>query len=126
VVALEQQHGFSIDGVAFREKDRNCVAALLDAQLVDSDVITTRLRSVPGTQRVATGRAWQPSDGRAGHQRVFGHQRLHAPVGLAVDHRRRSDVSHRVVAAPSRTGLTARTSDHEPRIMKALSAELRT
>ncbi len=42
---------------AFREKDRNFVAALLDARLVDGDVITTRLRTLPGTHRVATGRA---------------------------------------------------------------------
>jgi hypothetical protein len=42
---------------ALREKDRNFVAALLDAQLVDGDVITTRLRSLPTTHRVATGRA---------------------------------------------------------------------
>lgn len=42
---------------AFREKDRNFVAALLDAQLVDGDVITTRLRSLPAPHRVATGRA---------------------------------------------------------------------
>lgn len=42
---------------AFREKDLNFVAALLDAQLVDGDVITTRLRSLPTTHRVATGRA---------------------------------------------------------------------
>lgn len=40
----------------FREKDRNFVAGLLDAQLVDSGVITTRLRAVPDTHRVATGR----------------------------------------------------------------------
>lgn len=42
---------------AFRDKDRNFVAALLDAQLVDGDVITTRLRALSVTHRVATGRA---------------------------------------------------------------------
>lgn len=42
---------------AFREKDRNFVAALLDAQLVDGDVITTQLRALPTTHRAATERA---------------------------------------------------------------------
>lgn len=32
---------------AYREKDRNFVAALLDAELVDGDVIAARLEAVP-------------------------------------------------------------------------------
>ena len=52
---------------AFREKDRNFVAALLDAHLVDSDVIAARLRGVPDRHLVATGRAlaWLASDRRS-------------------------------------------------------------
>lgn len=51
---------------AFRDKDRNFVAALLDAQLVDGDVIAARLRALPATHRVAAGRAlaWLASRGR--------------------------------------------------------------
>lgn len=42
---------------AFREKDRNFVAALLDAALVDPNVIQARLATVPDEQLVATARA---------------------------------------------------------------------
>jgi uncharacterized nucleotidyltransferase DUF6036 len=42
---------------AFREKDRNFVAALLDAALVDGDVITERLSDVPSMHRSSTERA---------------------------------------------------------------------
>jgi hypothetical protein len=42
---------------AFREKDRNFVAALLKAQLVDADVILERLASVEERQRANADRA---------------------------------------------------------------------
>jgi hypothetical protein len=42
---------------AFREKDRNFVAALLDAGLVTADVITDRLDTVPHKHLPATERA---------------------------------------------------------------------
>jgi len=42
---------------AFREKDCNFVAALLDAGLVRGDVIATRLRTVPSKHLPATERA---------------------------------------------------------------------
>jgi hypothetical protein len=42
---------------ALREKDRNFVAALLDAGLVDSQVIAGRLASVPPEHRAAAQRA---------------------------------------------------------------------
>lgn len=42
---------------ALREKDQNFVAALLEARLVDSDVITERLRTVPERYEPATERA---------------------------------------------------------------------
>lgn len=42
---------------AFREKDQNFVAALLEAGLVDRDVIAIRLRSVPAEQVPSTHRA---------------------------------------------------------------------
>lgn len=42
---------------AFREKDRNFVAALLDARLVNPDVIVSRLPTVPANQLPATERA---------------------------------------------------------------------
>ena len=42
---------------AFREKDQNFVAALLDAALVDAQVIADRLATVPGQHRPATERA---------------------------------------------------------------------
>lgn len=42
---------------AFREKDRNFVAALLDAGLVDSAVILARLRTVPRRYQAAAERA---------------------------------------------------------------------
>lgn len=60
---------------AFRDKDRNFVAALLDAQLVDGDVITTRLRALSVTHRVATGRAlaWLASRRRDQRSRPSGH-----------------------------------------------------
>ena len=43
--------------IALREKDRNFVAALLDASLVNPDVITTRLSTVSGKHPAATERA---------------------------------------------------------------------
>jgi hypothetical protein len=51
---------------AFREKDRNFVAALLDAGLVDADVIATRMPSVPREHLPTTERAlaWLNSDTR--------------------------------------------------------------
>jgi hypothetical protein len=42
---------------AFREKDQNFVAALLDAGLVDAAVITQRLAAVPAEHRAAAERA---------------------------------------------------------------------
>jgi len=42
---------------ALREKDRNFVAALLDAGLVDSDVVVTRLGLVPDKHQIVTERA---------------------------------------------------------------------
>jgi hypothetical protein len=42
---------------AFREKDRNFVAALLDAGLVRGELIATRLRTVPSEHLPATERA---------------------------------------------------------------------
>lgn len=42
---------------AFREKDRNFVAALLDAGLVDSSVTARRLERVPAEQQSQTERA---------------------------------------------------------------------
>lgn len=42
---------------AFREKDHNFVAALLDAELVDGDVIVTRLGLVPDKHQIVTERA---------------------------------------------------------------------
>jgi hypothetical protein len=105
VVAVEEQHGFSIDGVeweaailpdgwrdrlvkvqnantaapsgkprytgwclnmedlcaaklcAFREKDQNFVAAMLDARLVDANVVASRLAAVPARHLLATERA---------------------------------------------------------------------
>ncbi len=42
---------------AFREEDRNFVAALLDAELVDGHVIATRLGLVPGADDHVTKRA---------------------------------------------------------------------
>ncbi|SOD72542.1 hypothetical protein SAMN05892883_1931 [Jatrophihabitans sp. GAS493] len=42
---------------AFREKDQNFVAALLDAGLVNADVITARLHTVPTKHLPATQRA---------------------------------------------------------------------
>jgi hypothetical protein len=42
---------------AFREKDRNFVAALLDAELVDADVIAQRLPTVPKEHLPSTERA---------------------------------------------------------------------
>lgn len=42
---------------AFREKDRNFVAALLDAGLVDGEVIATRLGAVSNKRLTATERA---------------------------------------------------------------------
>jgi hypothetical protein len=42
---------------ALREKDRNFVAALLDAGLVDADVIAERLRTVPSRYGPAAERA---------------------------------------------------------------------
>jgi len=45
--------------IAYRDKDRIFVAALLDASLVDSALIAERLTWVPDeTQRAATARAW--------------------------------------------------------------------
>jgi hypothetical protein len=51
---------------AFREKDRNFVAALLDAGLVAADVIATRMPSVPREHLPATERAlaWLNSETR--------------------------------------------------------------
>jgi hypothetical protein len=43
--------------IAFREKDRNFVAALLEAHLVDRDVIAARLPTIPGGHVVATEHA---------------------------------------------------------------------
>ena len=45
---------------AFREKDQNFVGALLDAGLVDAEVITTRLSTVPKEHLTTTERplAW--------------------------------------------------------------------
>lgn len=40
--------------VALREKDRNFVAALLKASLVNSDLIASRLRTVPHEHFAAT------------------------------------------------------------------------
>jgi len=73
---FELLHGYSIDGVdletcwcldkedlcvaklcALREKDQNFVAALLDAGLVDSDLIATRLNSVPDRFEANAARA---------------------------------------------------------------------
>jgi hypothetical protein len=42
---------------AQREKDRNFVAALLDARLVDAAVIATRLAGVPQTHQAAAEQA---------------------------------------------------------------------
>jgi Nucleotidyltransferase of unknown function (DUF6036) len=42
---------------AFREKDQNFVAALLDADLVDVEIVTQRLTDVPTRHRPATKRA---------------------------------------------------------------------
>lgn len=42
---------------AFREKDQNFVAALLDAGLVDGEIITQRLAAVPKQHLAATDRA---------------------------------------------------------------------
>ena len=42
---------------AFREKDQNFVAALLDARLVDAEVIARRLAQVPARHLPATERA---------------------------------------------------------------------
>lgn len=42
---------------ALREKDQNFVAALLDAGLVDADVIAERLPTVPARYRSAVDRA---------------------------------------------------------------------
>lgn len=43
--------------VALREKDRNFVAALLQAGLVSADLITARLESIPPEHAAATARA---------------------------------------------------------------------
>jgi hypothetical protein len=43
--------------IALREKDRNFVAALLDAGLVNSDLITTRLSAMSGEHPAETERA---------------------------------------------------------------------
>jgi len=47
--------------VALREKDRNFVAALVKAGLVDADLIASRLSTIPSQHRVAADRAlaWQ-------------------------------------------------------------------
>ncbi len=48
---------------AFREKDRNFVATLLDVELVDGDVIVTRLGLVPDKHQIVTERrslGWRP------------------------------------------------------------------
>lgn len=42
---------------ALREKDSNFVAALLDAGLIDRDVIATRLTAIPDKHATATERA---------------------------------------------------------------------
>jgi hypothetical protein len=42
---------------AFREKDQNFVAALLNAQLVDAQIIAQRLAAVPKQHQPATERA---------------------------------------------------------------------
>lgn len=42
---------------AFREKDRNFVTALLDAGLVDADVIASRLLTVPTAHLASTEQA---------------------------------------------------------------------
>jgi len=42
---------------ALREKDRNFVAALLDARLIDADVLVQRLATVPEQHRAAAERA---------------------------------------------------------------------
>jgi hypothetical protein len=42
---------------AFREKDRNFVAALLKAALVDAVVISTRMQTIPPNHAVAVERA---------------------------------------------------------------------
>jgi hypothetical protein len=70
---FEKLHGFSYTGwcldkedlcvaklCAFREKDQNFVAALLDAGLVDPDVITARLATMPTEHRPTAerGLAW--------------------------------------------------------------------
>jgi hypothetical protein len=53
---------------AFREKDQNFVAALLDAGLVDADVIARRLSTVPNKHRPATEHplAWLAARGTQG------------------------------------------------------------
>lgn len=53
---------------AFREKDRNFVAALLDADLVDIGVITARLAAVPTSELPRTERplSWLASRKRGG------------------------------------------------------------
>lgn len=43
--------------IALREKDRNFVAALLEAGLVDADLIASRLPTIPGEQGRAIERA---------------------------------------------------------------------
>lgn len=42
---------------AFREKDRNFVSALLEAKLVNADLVASRLPMVPGEHTVAIDRA---------------------------------------------------------------------
>lgn len=42
---------------AFREKDQNFVAALLNAQLVDAEIIAQRLAAVPKRHRPSAERA---------------------------------------------------------------------
>lgn len=42
---------------AFREKDRNFVAALLHAKLIDVDTIVERLHTLEGTHHQSAGRA---------------------------------------------------------------------
>ena len=58
---------------AFREKDRNFVAALIEASLVDASLIASRMGTVPPEHLAATERAlaWlnpppPASDGRLG------------------------------------------------------------
>jgi hypothetical protein len=51
---LRRDHGAFC---AFREKDQNFVAALLDAGLVDAAVITTRLATMPAQRRPAAEQA---------------------------------------------------------------------